>query len=365
MLQGAGLHPSAGVHEGEQPLRGIPIAIYHADAKSPPERPADVEDPADWRHSDAEGLARFEGREPGRYRIRAWLDGDSIVTGDTGLEEAGGSRFVLRLGEGVVHGRIFTPDGAPWSDTSFHLGVTPRAGHAIGMSARCDEAGRFRFAHVPSGFCLLLQDPAVEQQGFPRARARFALDSKETLEIVFGDRTSLVAWTGTLRAGSGEAIELALGIGLDEANQGRQHRFSTGDDGRFRVELPAGDYMVGPEGGWGTEGFLHVELGADPLERDLVLPLITLRLTTPPDEFAAYTGFELERVDANSTRVQVNRRTSKAGGVERFAFRVPPARYRLVAKGSGRIAGAPDEGLDLDLTGKDGLVSIDVSLVPR
>ncbi len=366
VLQGAGVHESVGLNDPEVPLAGVPIAIRGPNAEAPPERPEDVASPTDWMHTNARGIARFEAREPGTYWIRAWLGDDVVLTGQAELTELRGMQYVLRVGEGVVHGRIFTAEGLPWQGTRFDLNVSADAGHPITRSTQTDADGRFRFDRVPSSFCLLTQEWASQAPGWRAARARFALAPNEIIELSFGSESPLVPWTGRLRASSGEPIERGVVVDLDDAEQGRTHQFLTEGDGRFRCELPPGEYLVGPEGGWGTAGFLRVRVGPGPLERDLVFPLVSLRLITAPEEFARYTAFELVRSDGVQGAIEVGEGLfSKSVQIERYALRVPPARYRLVAQGSGRIAGATDEGLDLDLAGKSGLVSIDVPLVPR
>ncbi len=353
------------VLEDGDPVRNVPVAIVGPNVEEMPERLEDVVDPTRWSRTDARGLVRFEELPPGTYAIRAWVGPASVYTGHLELTETGAFRFYLRIGTGVVHGTAHESLHVPWPDARIDLQLRADEGHNLAFTTRTDAHGRFRFERLPSGFCIVMRESWGTGLETHTGRARFQLERGETIELSFGS-LPVIEWTGTLRASSGEALEFTHDVEFDDAERGNAYVGRTDLGGRFRFALPMGEYLIGPEDAWGVPGFLRVELGPEPLQRNLVVPGIVVRVTTPPGEFARYTTFELVPDDPSEQPIAMsNALGNAAAGRERHALRVPAARYRLRARGSGTIAGAPPGGIALDLTGKTGLVTLAVDLVPR
>jgi hypothetical protein len=155
-----------------------------------------------------------------------------------------------------------------------------------------------------------------------------------------------------------------MDLKLDEANHGNEVAFRTDAHGRFRVELAPGDYIVSPEDAWGVPGFLHVVVGDEDFERDLVASGVVVRARLFPEHLARPTSVHLLPVDDAGVPHELRSEQGSAT-VERYWCVSAPRPHRLSVDGRITIRGAPPGGLELDLTGRSGLVTVDVELVPR
>ncbi len=340
----------------ESPVAGVPIAIW-------PTRAARLEDfPGLERRlwTGVDGIARFETLDEGDYWVRAWPETAWTVDGSGQLRAGQANRrVILRVGTGIVHGVVYDSSGAPWPDAEVYASCQVQGGLAYARYARADAQGRYRFERLAPGFVILSQNVADPAQARWRTnRARFVLERGETLEVDLGSAQPFAVWTGSVRVRSGEALELPAQLEFDELDHGFQHVTMADASGRFRIELPRGDWVVRS-----SAHLPNVELGrfsvsADRIEQDVTVPCTVVRLRVHPEPKWVARFF----LDAPPNQVSL----VELGGV-RIAVVTRPDVYRLRMQSpvGDAIAGEPPGGFEVDLRQSQPLVDLDFALALR
>ena len=204
---------------------------------------------------DEVGRFRLDGLDPGRYKVRVSLPGET-------RRGSPWQRFELEAG-GREHLRILFED---WPLSVEGWVLDENDGRIAGAEVRCvtvttttDSSGRFELFGLPTGF----QDVIVTKEGWSEVTRPVNCHPKlsQTVRVIL-KRYGVV--TGRVIAGGRPAASVRVVLARHEADgniqliQGR-----TGEDGTFRFEnVPTGDYTVraGQGNPFETDGAPHFEV---------------------------------------------------------------------------------------------------------
>lgn len=320
-------------------------------------------------HTSADGTFRFDAVAAGPVEVEARLEelGLARSTRVRVRDDTTTARLVLVFGLGAVEGRVHDADGVPLADRAV---VASDAGGALGgfdaqVRTRTSADGRYRIGGLTAGSWWIVERPPDARPGTDERQVRLELAEGETKQVDFGSAFPPTRWTGTLRRPSGAAVGGPTPISLERAG-GVRTTFSADVDGRFEVALVPGTYAASVRGGLGTLALGEIEVGALPLERDLVLAGLGLAGTI------AYDG-SWHRPEAVTNRVQVWLRRAgeeRAGELcqrrsgERYAFYgLEPGRYELHCY-PDPIVGFP-QGLPVEIDGSREDVVVDFTIGDR
>jgi protocatechuate 3,4-dioxygenase beta subunit len=204
--------------------------------------------------TDAEGSFRFEGLEPGSYRLRIDHPGFAHVARDrVGVTARGGMAgidLVLvsdRSLWGAIEGTVTGPDGLPRVGCEV---IVHADKPGVFVRTATDEHGFYRVDRLRAGFYRVSFPPDEGGPPFDPLGLweRFILVSVRPRQTTVADFGGLGALTGVVLDAAGEPVaRMVVELTPLDRSAGRVvKRGDTGEDGRFRIE----EAGIGPQAVW-------------------------------------------------------------------------------------------------------------------
>ncbi|MFN0245221.1 MAG: hypothetical protein ACKVWV_20240 [Planctomycetota bacterium] len=352
------------VEDRDGPLVAIDVELWEPTDDRQSEWPTPGS--AGWRsmRTDSSGLATFRPPPTKHCGVRVTTSGGIVITRhvDVFPEDTKRYRVFVRFGNAAVFGRVHTQGGTP--DSNAEVWMIQGGDQRV---VRTDARGEYRFERVRERFTLVLarstpvrsDDGGLDVFTVEVGRARFVPRVGEVRRVDFGSVKPPSTWSGRFVTSDGSEVHWPLEFHVDEVTQGHTMEITTDARGTFSIELQPGTYRAAASLAGSSAELARIAITERHLVRDLVVPGVCVRGNVRYEGEHANAPYPppvrilLRRVEPRNDverSAPIARDAYALFGLERAVYRV-----RVVSNATflptpkATIAGAPAEGLELDL----------------
>ncbi len=298
--------------------------------------------------TDRDGLVRLDVRSDGWHTLRVAAPDGTLAVRE--WESSGPGRVEFDFGSSSVIGQAFDCNGMPWPDAALHV-LQDTADGPVRRELRTDGMGRFSCAGLVRGRVTVAE--AVAQPGASDlCSASAELEEGECAELELGMADALVAWSGLVRLRSGRVLDEELELLAVETRRGWVERLRSDQSGRIAHGLRSGSWSVQALAVDGTVEVARLELRAEAVAQDVVLPAAALRVNL---ELPAAALAEPEvravvtlRLGDEAALLQIIPREGR-----QLVCGLAPGRWRIAAHRSGL---EPEDWLEVSVEASDELL---------
>jgi hypothetical protein len=209
-----------GRRNARQPVAGAQVTLHRSEDEED-SRPAREQPQIAIGFSDADGICRFAGVEPGHYVLHA-VSGESEREAKAWVRRGKSTpQVALAFGTSRIHGTVYDLEGKPFPGCTLRLDYTTESNRTSTPStlraiASTDANGNYAFGELEyDTYSLVLSGPGRKwTDGWPGRTWILRPPEDQDLQLDGGTPQGWEHWTGVLRRPDGTAVQESRPINL-------------------------------------------------------------------------------------------------------------------------------------------------------